>query len=268
MSHGLPRRHSQYGLTSSPIIPGEFPDGRDKIYELAYRVWWQGNRTTSRYGATQELTGVQLRVPSRTLVTRDKLNMSFGWMEMFQLLGGFFDPELLKRVAPNADHSLITPQMAYGPRIQDQMIGIIQTLTLDPLSRQAVLFIGHPDDGPTSDLPCTLTIQFLQRLEIIDAIVTMRSWDLCRGLPYDLMMFSGLLEALARCLNKTTGHIYVTAGSAHVYHGWEDKTPRTSLLKWNFKYEVPRSWLDIRDWAQAAALDLEKGKSPLGIEIT
>ena len=203
-------------MTKHTEEPESFSGGSNLDY-LVRSVMRNGDRVESRYGTTREIIGGRLRVESGSLIQRPGINYNLGFMEMYQLLGGIYDPEAIQRVAPKADLSLFTPDMAYGPRIVDQISPILEALRKDQRTRQAVVFVGKPDNGPTSSLPCTITIQFFirpgKRLadNFIHAYVNMRSWDLCRGLPYDIMMFSGLLEIVGRCLNYQAGNITVCA---------------------------------------------------------
>ena len=239
----------------------------DLVRTFAENVLVSGERVNSRYGPCIEKLGGRLEVPSGILIARKGMNLSLGWMEMVQVIAGVFELEALKVVAPKADHSLFTYRMSYGPRIVGSIRSIIEALREDPNTRQAVLFVASPLDGPTSDLPCTLTIQFLVRRERLNAIVSMRSWDLCRGLPYDLMMFSGLLESIGRCLGIATGNIIVQAGSTHVYEDWVNLLPETDSRYWSFTDEVPRNWYDLTVWAASNVSLLKKGGIPQGIEI-
>lgn len=235
---------------------------------LVRNVLRDGHRVESRYGDCLERIGGRLRCESGSLFTRKGINWALGWMEMYQLIAGVYFPEGLKKVAPNADHSLFTYDMAYGPRVRDQIPVIIEALRRDPLTRQAVVFVGKPENGPTSSLPCTVSIQFLIRDQQIHAVVNMRSWDLCRGLPYDLMMFSGLLEVLGRCLNVPTGNVTVCAGSTHIYTGLVDMVPKLSKLKWSFDESVPDTWGECVQWFEAGMYTLKKGEQPQGIIYT
>lgn len=238
----------------------------DPIHSFAENVLVEGDRVESRYGLCIESLGGRLDVPSGILVAREGINLSLGWMEFLQLVAGVYDLDALKAVAPKADHSLFTYAMAYGPRIYYKAPAIIEALQDNPNTRQAVLFVAKPDDGPTSNLPCTLTIQFVIRHRKIHAIVSMRSWDLCRGLPYDLMMFSGLLEIIGRCLDIPAGRVIVQAGSVHVYTGWANRLPFSSQHRWAFKDEVPREWNEARRWAAKNISLLPTWGIPQGIE--
>ena len=212
--------------------------------ELVETVRNYGSIVPSRMGPTREKLGLQVVTIPGYIQQRHGFNKRLGYMELAQLLAGVYRPDYLARVAPNAQHGLFTPQMAYGPRALGQMTEIVRVLRNDPGTRQAVLFIGQRSDGPTSDLPCTVTIQFLRRAGFLHAIVSMRSWDLIKGLPYDLMMFGGLQMLVANVLGDEEGSLLVNAGSAHVYEEDFAKTPTPRRLA--FSVDVGFSqWTDV-----------------------
>lgn len=244
-----------------------FEGPREKQLTLAREVLTLGKIVDSRYGKTIEMLGGQLKCSSGTLFTRTGINYSLGFMELLQMVGGVFDLEAIKRVAPNANHSLFTYPMAYGPRIKHQMNRLLTTLRSDPRSRQAVLFVGSRDDGMSSDLPCTLAIQFRQRNGYLHAIVSMRSWDLCRGLPYDVIMFSGLLEIVARCMIWKPGDLIVHAGSAHIYEDQKEKIPYISDYRWYLTDDAPTTWGKWREWAHRNIERLERGGIPEHVRL-
>jgi Thymidylate synthase len=241
------------------LDPGSIP--------LVREVLNRGTRAESRYGPCIEVINGRFECSSGTLITRRRINWSLGWMEFLQLVAGIWDISGIMRVAPNADHSLFTYAMSYGPRLRNQMPEIIAALRRDPDTRQAVLFIAKPEDGVSSNLPCTLTIQFLRRNDMVHGIVTMRSWDLCRGLPYDLMMFSGLLEVVSRCVGLLAGRVIVNAGSAHIYVDQLEYIPYVANQRWNF-VGAPTTWKDFVLWAATNIPLLKKGGTPNNIEVT
>jgi len=107
---------------------------------------------------------------------------------------------------------------AYGTPVRSQWPRIINVLQCDPSSRQAVLQIYRPPTGPTKDVPCTLSIQFLIRNRRLHAIVNMRSSDIWLGLPYDAFTFSMLLNILAAQLGHLDiGSLSFNLGSSHLY---------------------------------------------------
>lgn len=242
------------------------PNGCQDVGDFVNNVLSWGRHVDSRYGKCFEILGGRFECQSGTLVTRRGINYSLGWMEMLQLIAGVYDLEAIQRVAPKANHSLFTYPMAYGPRVEEQMPAILQALKNDHLTRQAVLHVAKLEDGPTSNLPCTLNIQFIVRNQRVHALVTMRSWDLCRGLPYDLMMFSGLLEIVARCLGYATGTVIVHSGSTHVYMDQTDKIPHQSDKGWQFRKGAPYTWSEFQEWANQQIFLLQPGGVPSMIE--
>lgn len=232
---------------------------------LATDIMNFGNRIESRYGPCIELIGGRFECPSGLLLQRNGINYALGWMEMLQLIGGVFDFEAINRVAPLANHELFTWTMAYGPRLRDQVPAVLEAIRDNPDTRQAVLHVAKPEDGPTSDKPCTLDIQFLVRAGTIHATVSMRSWDICRGLPYDIMMFSGLLEVFAACLDLVSGNVIVNAGSAHIYEDQMHRIPWVADRSWTF-VDPPDTWKDFVEWAHENIETLQKGGVPSCIE--
>ena len=227
-----------------------------------------GTEVVSRYGDTKEIVGLQVEFTAGTMTRRRGLNNAIGFMELMQILAGVFDPEAIARVAPRANLELFTAKMAYGPRLVAQIPKAITTLRRDPESRQAIMFVGRPEDGMTPDQPCTTSIQFLLRDGFMQTVVSMRSWDLLKGLPYDVICFGGLAMAVARCLGVVAEYVTVTAGSAHVYADdvAAGKRPSQETDSFSFDEEiVPDGWSGIQYWAFEEIKKMTK--VPEGIEI-
>lgn len=210
-----------------------------------------GRVVDSRLGLTQELLVQTLSVPAGTIVPRPGLNVDLGFAEMLMTIAGTFDPEVLRTVAPRADHSLFTIAAAYGPRLQGALAAAIRELREDPLSRRVVLLLPLPAEDPRT-LPCTTSIQFLIRGGTLQTVVSMRSWDLWLGAPYDLMLFGGLALAVARTLGRPAGSVTVTAGSAHIYekHVEKEAGRNSAMRRFAFLDTAPTTWLDLVEWAR------------------
>jgi thymidylate synthase len=77
------------------------------------------------------------------------------------------------------------------------------------------------------EVPCTLTLQFLIRDNVMSTMVSMRSSDIWLGIPYDWHAFSMMSCYLLLILrpdypNLRLGNLTVTAGSQHLYKiDWE-----------------------------------------------
>lgn len=236
--------------------------------ELLRATRYCGYLVDSRYGPTREVIGLQGIFEAGLLVSRSGINRKIGWVEVVQLLAGVYELDAYRKVAPNANLDLFTPAMAYGPRIDHQLATAVELLKMEPASRQAVLFVGKPRDGMSNNQPCTQTIQFLLREGAVNTVVSMRSWDLIKGLPYDLMMFGALNHAVARSLSAMPGLLIIQAGSGHCYESDGHIEPRGDYGNFAFSRSLPRNVAGLRDWAlgQLDPDDWVNGV-PQGIEV-
>jgi thymidylate synthase len=131
---------------------------------------------------------------------------------------------------------------AYGPKVVDQLPYVVQTLTEDQSSRQAVMTIWRERPGPSRDIPCTVAAQFLIRDDVLHMVVTMRSNDIVLGFTYDVFTFSMIANAVRLLLKEQgidiiLGDLIVNAGSLHIYerhfddykNKWEDGVYKRNL---------------------------------------
>ena len=180
-----------------------------------------GDHIPSRYGDTMELGQVVVRTLPTLRPLRQGMNSRIGWAELTQLLGGQYDATAIAKAAPNSRRHLFNAQMAYGPRVVGQVQGVLDELAKNLFTRRGVVMIARHDDSPTPgpelDMPCTLSAQFIFRGGKLHSIWHMRSWDILKGLPYDLVMFGGLHQAVAQLSNLAQGELHVTAVSCHAY---------------------------------------------------
>lgn len=241
---------------------------------MFHYVLTHGVSEESRYGRMIESRApVSVAFHAGSMVSRPRINYGIGWIEALQLIGGIFEPEDIKRVAPRARHELFTAQMAYGPRIKDQMIPLLEKLETDPQTRQAILFIGKPEDGPTENQPCTSVIQFLRRTDPVTMVprlrmyVGMRSWDLVKGMAYDVMMFGALSLAVSRCLGDRPGLITVTAGSAHIYEVETALVPGKDGPTFMMCPSLPINWPELALICRKQSAALVQGEVPPAFEI-
>lgn len=123
---------------------------------------------------------------------------------------------------------------AYGPKFIDQLSFVVETLTRDPFSRQAVINVWREQPRPTKDTPCTLSWQFIIRDKQLHCIASMRSSDVWTGWVYDVFNFSMAAAVVALEFREVQfkrgitlddpafiplqlGNLYLTAGSQHLY---------------------------------------------------
>ena len=112
---------------------------------------------------------------------------------------------------------------AYGPRVVDQVRYVVDTLVDDPHSRQAVMTIWRPNPRASKDIPCTVSLQWLVRDNVIHCNANMRSSDVWLGWPYDVFNFTSITVYILLLMRgridkiPVLGNLYLTAGSQHLY---------------------------------------------------
>lgn len=189
-----------------------------------------GQRISPRGLATRELLGAALVIPNIQdniiQIPERKLNYHFMVAEALWILMGRDDVEMIshynKNIAQFSDDGLKF-EGAYGPRIKYQLPRVIDKLTKEPNTRQAVISIW--DRMPTlatKDVPCTVSLQFLIRDNRLSLIVYMRSSDAWLGLPYDIFTFTSIQSALAYELKIKPGKLLLWLASCHLYENHID----------------------------------------------
>jgi len=188
-----------------------------------------GNDVEVRGNKTKELLGDTVCFPmSKPFLTVPGRRISYDFMfaEAWWILSGQNRVDKLLEFAPSykkfSDDG-IRLTGAYGPKIIDQICYAVDCLINDPYSRQSVINIWRERPGPSKDIPCTLSVQFMIRDERIQTFVTMRSNDLWLGAPYDVVTMTMLTIQVAIELYVRTGKLYEigymhhTAASRHIY---------------------------------------------------
>lgn len=208
---------------------------QDLRNDYVYLVHWlvrTGSKVTSRDIATREQTGVTLVFPGGTTMlpigTGRAVNLKLAAIESLQLQSGLARSDLVELVAPRYNDVFVDPinrdYGAYGPRLAERLSGCFQLLQRDPTTRRAIATIWEPRDLlHDGDRPCTLSLQFLLRNDLLELHVTMRSQDVWLGLTYDGFMFTQAQQTLARRLNVGVGQYVHHVGSMHVYEADVDR---------------------------------------------
>lgn len=105
--------------------------------------------------------------------------------------------------------------------VVDQLAWVIEVLTKDPHSRQAVITVADPNKDcilTTKDQPCTRSLQFIQNDGKLDMIVHMRSNDLLWGFSaVNVFNFTFMQEYVAGLLGLPLGHYHHLAANLHYY---------------------------------------------------
>ena len=170
---------------------------------------------------THEELNVTYTGDAYRLVERPRVNYRLGAVEGLQIIAGQTDLHALRRVAPRTTERFYeTNRKAwYAEPMDPHLFNVIALLREDPATRHAVVFIGDNGVGE-NDRTCASSVQFLLRRGVVHCVVTMRSWDLFMGLPYNCMMFGLLAQAVAVCVQGPeyrTPQLAIQAASAHVY---------------------------------------------------
>ncbi|MDQ7815902.1 MAG: thymidylate synthase [Melioribacteraceae bacterium] len=120
---------------------------------------------------------------------------------------------------------------AYGYRLRknfqiDQLKSAYEALKNDTSTRQIVLQIwDSKKDLPfpsgkakSKDIPCNITSLLKIRDNKLEWVQIMRSNDMFRGLPYNIIQFTTLQEILAGWLGIKPGNYYHFSDSLHLYN--------------------------------------------------
>ena len=103
--------------------------------------------------------------------------------------------------------------------VVDQVERLVRDLQQNPYSRRHLLTAYNPAELDAGCLPpCHLLAQFNVRTsKHLDCIVTMRSVDLCLGLPSDIILYATLMLVLCNETGYAPGKLTFMLGDTHVY---------------------------------------------------
>lgn len=106
----------------------------------------------------------------------------------------------------------------------DQMQMLIDGLKANPYGRRHLLTTYDPAELDGMCLPpCHLLAQFnVRTTQHLDCIVTMRSVDLCLGLPSDIILYATLMLILCNATGYKPGRLSFMMGDSHVYKNHVD----------------------------------------------
>lgn len=192
---------------------------------------------SSRAGATKELLHVALSIQDprqRFVISRTPpINIAFALAEVLWILGGRNDSAFINYF--NRGYSRFCGDGpvyhgAYGDRLRrhlgiDQLERAYDALRANPDTRQVVLQIWDSSidlPGPTGepvskDIPCNIVAMLKIRSGALEWTQIMRSNDLFRGLPYNIIQFTALQEVLAGWLGVRVGSYHQVSDSLHIY---------------------------------------------------
>lgn len=186
------------------------------ILDNGHHISPRGMRTKEVIGHSFTLTDTTYNVVTQA---SRLLNPSFLAGEFLWMLTGSSDARLIspynKNIKQYSEGGFF--KGAYGPKLMEQLPYVIQTLSEDPESRQALLTLWRERPGKSLDIPCTISMQFFIRNDLLDMIVYMRSNDAWLGLPYDVFNFTMIQRYVASFLGIELGWYHHHVGSLHLY---------------------------------------------------
>jgi hypothetical protein len=217
-------------------------------YQRYRRSILKGSRLSPRGKQTWVNYNASFDFKPGTTWRRPYDNPAIGFIEGLQFIGGIAEPLAISAAAPKVNLGLFGPTSFYGPRTVNQFEQAINELKNDPASRRAVVLIAHHDDTPDT-IPCTQQMQFYikQDSNELDCTITMRSSDAVWGLPYDMIQFGMVIQAMASCLGLLPGTAKVNMTNAHIY------ADHDGGINWREEvFFMPKlhSWSEYKEWAR------------------
>lgn len=207
--------------------------GIASAFRTGYGVFVQDGRN----GPTREILHAAISVldpRQRWIASRSPpINIAFALAEVIWILAGRNDsrfPNYFNRGLPKYSGSGPAYHGAYGYRLRhkphgDQLLRAYQALSENPTSRQVILQIWDagldfpmPNGEPVADdVPCNICSLLKVRNGALEWTQIMRSNDVFRGLPYNVVQFSMLQEVMAGWLGLSVGSYNHLSDSLHVY---------------------------------------------------
>jgi thymidylate synthase len=253
-----------------------YPNMRIGYPMIAQFALLNGDEVSPRGLKTREVCDFLFRIedPADALAvgTGRNLNLRIAAAEAIQLIGGFSSVDLTIGASRNFTQFLEDDRRfwgAYGRRISDQVYAVVNKLTRDRDTRQAVITLWDPRlDNPVEprrDHPCTVSLSFRIRRDKLNMLVHMRSSDVWLGVPYDVFQFTQLQLTIATVLRVSPGMYTHLSESLHVYESNWDAVADLALgtasplevygfAGLNFKDELDvdscRRWSNAKDRAQ------------------
>jgi thymidylate synthase len=197
----------------------------------------EGTAQPSRVGEMREIlhSAMSISHPTQRWITSrvPTMNLAFALAEVVWILTGRNDSKFLNyfnRQLPKFAGDEVTYHGAYGRRLRshlgiDQLQRAYEVLCKKPSSRQVVLQIwdsrvdlpNASGDEASADVPCNVASILKVRGGKLHWMQIMRSNDVYRGLPYNIIQFTTLQEVIAGWLDLELGDYNQISNSLHVY---------------------------------------------------
>lgn len=218
---------------------------------------------------------VEIKDPKKRILSLPIRNISlpFAFGEFLWYLSARNDVEMMEYYSArmkNFSDDGKTLNSAYGYRIFgehpmlpfNQWDHVVSQLKNDPDTRQAIIHLHTPNNKPTKDEVCTLSLQFFIREGKLDMVVNMRSNDIIWGFTYDVFSFTSFQELMANELGIDVGTYYHNAASMHIYEKdfsyFENMTIFPELhhmTKYDTQFDYGGLTVNDGEWAEIFAVE-------------
>lgn len=208
----------------------------ERDFGLGFDNCWKGvvqhllkeeEEVESKRGKVRRHVGfsMELQAPTQNILTfpSRKFNPCYAAGELLWYLSGTNDGPTIQHYAKSYDRFFErdgNPYGGYGPRLIDGLRHVLPDIR-DPNNRQLVIPIFTPEDsrhrGLVKDLPCTTTLQLINRDGYLDLVATMRSNDVWLGMPNDVWCWTTLQMILCESFGLMFGNYYHFVGDVHLY---------------------------------------------------
>lgn len=182
-------------------------------------------------------------IPNRT-VLRDGFNPMVSAVEGLMMVAGEFDVNILKKASEEIDEEEYPKQGDYGRRLITQMPKVIQLLRDDKWTRRAVAYFNSAAHWQTEQAAPISSIHWMIRNDTLETVINVTEWNLCYGLPYDLMSFGILTQVVARCLNVLPGDIHYSASAPYLC---PEELASTIAVK-DLEFNLGPAWCEPGDY--------------------
>lgn len=216
----------------------------EAFYANLYYLLSEG--TPSPDGGREHLHGHTFAISDPTanyvVTSNPHINNNIEYLEAFWDF--VMDPECdtarLCELNPKAKNFLAEHNgrnIAYGPRIEQQIVHVLTELTEDPASRRASIMIleGADQELATAkrsenakvEYPCTIAIQYYVRDGKLHAHTVMRSNCYVTVVHIDVYVQTRLQKMIADALGLELGTYIHTALNAHILGGSMERAKKT-----------------------------------------
>lgn len=214
------------------------------------------NRTQTEIKALPQRTLVFNLINHIPVVGARKIFPHVAAAELAWTLQGTQDTTFIKKYSKMWDKFEDEPNKvltAYGYRWRtqfgrDQLMEAIEALRKDRSNRQVWVTAwdaatdGLNNIGKCKNMPCILGFMLNTIGNKLNMMVVLRSSDTVVGLPYDVLMYSFLLCALAKSIGVPTGKIFFALSHAHIYSAHYDIVQR--MINSFEKYTIMKRPID------------------------